>query len=59
MKHGISPDVRNYIDSTFGGLILSKNVDEEYDLLDSIAINSLKWGSERGAPQKVSEILEP
>ncbi|XP_038973113.1 uncharacterized protein LOC120105094 [Phoenix dactylifera] len=45
--------VRITIDAAAGGTLMSKSIEEAYELLEEMASNNYQWSNERGMPKKV------
>ncbi|XP_062080847.1 uncharacterized protein LOC133785642 [Humulus lupulus] len=57
--NGLNGPTRNIIDvAAAGGELLGKTVDEAFNLMEEMAINSCQWPNKNSMPQKVAGLLE-
>ncbi|XP_075473896.1 uncharacterized protein LOC142504942 [Primulina tabacum] len=50
--NGLDGPTRGNVDAAAGGTIFSKTLDEAYELLEQMTINSYQWPSERSGDQR-------
>jgi hypothetical protein len=44
---GLTPQARSVVDSVAGGSIMSKTIEEAFDLIQHLASHNISWSSER------------
>jgi hypothetical protein len=49
---GLTPQTRSFVDSSSGGGIMNKTLNEAFTLIKSIASHNVQWASERSVPQQ-------
>ncbi|XP_038973879.1 uncharacterized protein LOC120105457 [Phoenix dactylifera] len=56
--NGLTHSVRITIDAAAGGTLMSKSIEEAYELLEEMASNNYQWSNERCMPKKVSGMYD-
>ena len=56
--NGLTYAVRITIDAAVGGALMSKSIEEAYDLLKKMATNNYQWSNERGMPKRSPGMYE-
>ena len=56
--NGLNPNTKMIIDAAAGGVLMEKERDEAYELLEEMASNSYQWQSDRAMPRKAAGVHE-
>ena len=50
--NGLSDSARKIVDTSIGGALMKKTIDQSYEILEDIATNYNQWPRDRSAPRK-------